>query len=124
MINKKENILKDKSYAFSLRIIKAYKFLNKKNCEFALSNQLIRNGTAIGALIREAEYAQSIADFINKMSVALKETNETEYWLTLLKDSGYITDNMFNSIVEDCREILKLLISSIKTAKSKSRKTK
>ena len=118
MINKKENILKDKSYAFSLRIIKAYKFLNKKKCEFALSNQLLRSGTAIGALISEAEYAQSTADFISKMSIALKETNETVYWLMLLKDSDYITDKMFNSIIEDCQEILKLLISSIKTSKS------
>ena len=122
MVNKKENILKDKSYAFGLRVIKAYKFLNKKNCEYALSNQLLRSGTAIGALIREAEYAQSTADFINKMSIALKETNETEYWLMLLKDSNYITDKMFNSIIEDCQEILRLLISTIKTSKLRKNK--
>lgn len=79
----KENTVKNKSYAFALRIIKAYKFLSSEQREFVLSKQMLRSGTGIGALIREAEHAESKADFIHKMNIALKEANETEYWLTL-----------------------------------------
>ena len=118
----KENVLKDKSFAFALRVVKAYKYLAKEKGEFVLSKQLLRCGTSIGALVREAEYAQSIPDFINKMSVALKETNETEYWLMLLKESDYIDYDVFSSIIEDCQELLKLLISSINTSKKKLNK--
>jgi four helix bundle protein len=113
----KENIVMDKAYAFALRIIKAYKFLSLEQREFVLSKQLLRSGTSIGALIKEAEHAQSKADFINKMNIALKEANETEYWLMLLKDSEYIDSKSFTSIVEDCREIVRLLISIVKTTK-------
>ena len=113
----KNNILREKSYAFALRIIKLYNFLKNKN-EYVLSKQILRSGTSIGALIREAEYAQSKADFINKLNIALKEANETEYWLNLLKDSNLITFESFKSIEPDIKELLKLLISSIKTAKS------
>jgi four helix bundle protein len=77
----KENIVKDKSYKFALRIIKAYKFLSREQREFVLSKQMLRSGTAIGALVREAEHAQSRANFISKMNIALKEANETGYWL-------------------------------------------
>ncbi|GHT16205.1 hypothetical protein AGMMS4956_18010 [Bacteroidia bacterium] len=115
----KENILRDKSYAFALRIVKAYKFLSQEQREFVLSKQLLRSGTSIGAMVRESEHAQSTADFVNKLSVALKEANETEYWLMLLKDTGYINKEVFMSIVEDCKELLRLLISSIKTAKQR-----
>ncbi len=83
MNDKKENVVKTKSYAFALRIIKLYKYLSTQKQEYVLSKQLLRCGTAIGALIKEAEHAQSKADFINKMNVALKEANETEYWLML-----------------------------------------
>lgn len=107
----------NKSYAFALRIIKLYKFLNTEQKEFILSKQALRSGTSIGALIRESEHAQSKADFIHKMSIALKEANETEYWLMLLKDSDFISKNSFNSIIDDCRELIKLLISIIKTSK-------
>jgi four helix bundle protein len=112
-----KNVLKEKSYAFALRIIKAYKHLAKEQGEYVLSKQLLRCGTAIGALVREAEYAQSKADFVNKMSVALKEANETEYWILLLQDSEYITAAVSKSVLKDCRELLRLLISSINTAK-------
>ena len=115
----KENIISEKSYAFALRIIKAYKYLSVEEREFVLSKQLLRSGTSIGALVREAEYAQSTADFIHKLSIAIKEANETEYWLMLLKDSGYIKENVFQSIVTDCRELLKILTSIIKTSKQK-----
>ena len=118
----KENVLKDKSLLFALRIVNAYKFLTKEKNEFVLSKQLLKSGTSIGALVREAEFAQSTLDFINKMSIALKETNETEYWLILLNKSEYIDDNGFASIKKDCQELLKLLISTINTSKKKINK--
>ena len=115
----KENVISEKSYAFALRIIKAYKYLSVEEREFVLSKQLLRSGTSIGALVREAEYAQSTADFVHKLSIAIKEANETEYWLMLLKDSEYIKENVFQSIASDCEELLKLLTSIIKTSKQK-----
>ncbi|MGC9524186.1 MAG: four helix bundle protein [Limnospira sp.] len=113
----KENPLKDKSYAFVIRIVRLSQYLQKQKKEFILSRQVLRSGTAIGALIREAEFGQSKADFINKMSVSLKEANETEYWISLLKDTNYIDDRMFSSIESDCKEIIAMLVSTIKTAK-------
>ena len=86
--------------------------------EFILSKQILRSGTSIGASIRESEFAQSNADFINKLSISLKEANETDYWLNLLKDSDYIDSNAFNSMEIDCEELIALLVSSIKTAKN------
>ena len=114
-------ILEEKTYAFALRIIKAYNFLTSKN-EYVLSKQLLRAGTSIGANCREATYAQSKMDFINKLSIALKEANETIYWLELLHDSDFIDDKSFNSIHDDGLEILKLLISIIKTSKANLQK--
>ena len=90
---------------------------NRKK-EFILSKQLLRSGTAIGALVKEAEHAQSKADFLNKMNVALKEANETEYWLMLLKDSAYISTKEFDSISIDCSEVLRLLVSIVKITKT------
>ena len=113
-----ENTVKNKSYAFALRVIKAYKYLGSEQREFVLSKQLLRSGTSIGALIREAEHAESKADFIHKMNIALKEANETEYWLMLLHDSEYIDNDSFNSIISDCQELIKLLISIIKSSKA------
>ena len=84
------NVVREKSYGFALRMIKAYKYLSVSQREFVLSKQMLRSGTAIGALIREAEYAQSKADFVHKLSIALKEANETAYWISLLKDSEYM----------------------------------
>ena len=115
----KNNVIKDKSYAFALRVIKAYKFLSEEKREFVLSKQMLRSGTAIGALVREGEHAQSDADFVNKMNIALKEANETEYWLMLLKDSEYIDEKSFVSIQQDCVEVIKLLISIVKTSKER-----
>ena len=99
-------------------MVKAYKYLNTEQKEFILSKQMVRSGTAVGALVKEAEHAQSKADFINKMNIALKEANETEYWLMLLKDCGYLDESVFNSISDDCRELVRLLISIVKTAKN------
>jgi len=113
----KQNIVADKSYSFALRIIRAYKFLCEEKKEFVLSRQLLRSGTAIGALIKEAEHAQSKADFLNKMNISLKEANETEYWLMLLKDSNYIEKKEFDSISSDCRELIRLLIRIVKSTK-------
>ena len=120
----KGSIVREKSYAFALRIINAYKYLNQEHREFVLSKQVLRSGTSIGALVKEAEHAQSLADFVNKMNVALKEANETEYWLMLLKDSGYIDEKSFTSIHHDCSELIKLSASIVKTSKEKLEKQK
>ena len=115
----KDNVVMGKSYAFALRMIKAYKYLTQEQREFVLSKQALRSGTSIGALVKEAEHAQSLADFGNKMNIALKEANETEYWLMLMKDSEYIDEKTFNSIHHDCSELIKLLASIVKTTKEK-----
>lgn len=112
-----ENVIKTKSYSFAIRIVKAYKFLSSEQKEFVLSKQMLRSGTAVGALIRESEHAESKADFIHKMSISLKEANETEYWLMLLHDTEYLDTKSFQSIFSDCQELIKLLVSIIKTAK-------
>ena len=110
---------KEKSYRFALRIIKLSRWLRNKHKEFELSRQLLQSGTAVGALIHEAEFAQSRADLINKLQVALKEANETKYWLMLLRDSGYLSDKMYDSIQPDIDEILKLLVTSVKSLRDK-----
>lgn len=115
----KDNIIKSKSFLFAIRIIKLYKYLSEEKRKFVLSKQMLRSGTAIGALIRESEYAESKADFIHKLSISLKEANETEYWLMLLKETNYISQKEFDSINSDVIELLKLLISIIKTSKNK-----
>ena len=114
----KENIVIEKSYAFALRIIKLYKYLADTHKEYVISKQVLRSGTDIGALLSELVYAQSKADFINKAHVALKEANETAYWLSLLKDSEYISIDSYNSIYTDCNELIKLLVSIVKTSKN------
>ena len=113
----KENVLIDKSVAFAARVIKLNQYLTKDKKEHIISKQIIRSGTSIGANIHEANYGQSKADFISKMHSALTETAETEYWLKLLKLSGYITEDMSRSLLSDCLEIKRLLIASINTAK-------
>ena len=115
---KKDLILK-KSYNLAIRIVNLYKYLNNKK-EFIISKQLLRSWTSVWALIREAEFAQSKADFINKLSIALKEANETWYWIDILKDTEYIDNKMYKSIFEDTTEIIKLLVSSLKTLKNKT----
>ncbi len=86
--------------------------------KFVLSKQLLRSGTAIGALVKESEHAQSKTDFINKLSIGLKEANETGYWLSLLKDSDFLESIAYDSIKNDCEEIIKILVAIIKTSKS------
>lgn len=114
----KPNPLKEKSFCFALRIIKLYKLLCTEQKEYVMSKQLLRSGTAIGALHRECEYAESKLDFIHKLGIAQKECNESLYWLELLNCANYITDADFIYLKEDAEELLKLITSSIKTAKS------
>ena len=115
----KENILKDKSFNFAVRIVNLYKFLKKEHGEYILSQQLIRSGTSIGAIVREAEHAESIKDFVHKLSIGLKEANESKYWLDLLFATEFITNKMYESLNKDCEELLKLLIASVKTSRLK-----
>jgi len=110
--------LRDKSYLFAIRIVELCKMLINSKKEYILSKQILRSGTAIGALIREAEFGQSKADFTNKLSVALKEANETLYWISLLKDTHYIDAKLYASLEEDCKELIKMLVSSVKTSKA------
>lgn len=117
---KTENVIVDKSYKFALRIIKAYQYLSKEKQKYVLSKQLLRSGTAIGALVSESRFAQSKADFINKMHIALKEANETRYWLNLLCDSNFITKSMHESIFPEIEEIVCILSSIVKTSKIKN----
>ena len=113
----KDNVIEYKTYSFANRIVKAYRYLTKEQKEFILSKQLLRSGTAIGALVREAKFAQSKADFINKMSIALKEANATKYWLSLLYDNEYIDNPSFQSIFEEAKEVTAILVSIVKTTK-------
>ncbi len=115
----RENILKDKSFRFAVRIVNLYKYLCAEKKEFVLSKQILRSGTSVGALIREAEHSESKADFVHKMAIAQKEINETIYWLELLHETGYIPVDEFESLNADAVEIIKMLTSSIKTAKQK-----
>jgi four helix bundle protein len=111
-------ILREKSYSFAIRVVKLNQYLCDRKKEFVLSKQLLRSGTAIGALVREAEFGQSRADFRNKMSIALKEANETAYWLNLLRDTDYINEKMFQSMSTDCLELVKILVATVKTTQN------
>ena len=112
-----ESIIDKKSKVFALRIIKLYKQLKEVDKEFVLSKQILRSGTSIGANARERKNSQSKADFINKLSIALKEADETQYWLELLYESEIINENIFCSLNNDLKEIIAIITSSIKTAK-------
>lgn len=113
-----KNPLRDKSYLFAIRIVKLSQYLQADKKEYVISKQILRSGTSIGALIREAEFGQSKADFINKMSISLKEANETEYWLCILKDTDFIEQNLFESLHSDCKELIAMLVSTVKTSKA------
>jgi four helix bundle protein len=115
-----KNVLKDKSYAFSVRVINLHKHLRKRKGEYILSKQVLRSGTSVGANVAESSQAQSRADFVSKLSIALKEAAETEYWLNLLHDSGYISLREADSMLRDCRELLKLLTAIVKTTKKRN----
>ena len=112
-----DNIIFDKTMDFALRIVKLYQYLVTEKKEYVMSKQILRCGTSIGANVKESKNAQSKLDFINKMSIALKEADETEYWLELLYKSGYLIKTEVNSILKDCVEIIKLLTTIINTAK-------
>lgn len=111
------NVLKQKSYEFAIRIVNLYKHLVSDFKEYVLSKQVLRSGTSVGANVAEANQAQSDPDFISKLSIALKETVETIYWLELLKDTNYITETQAESLLQDCNELKAILIASIKTKK-------
>ena len=112
-----EQTAEQKSFLFAVRIVKLSKYLNADKHEYVLSKQLLRAGTSIGANISEAEQAQSRADFISKMNIALKEAAETNYWLRLLHATDYLEDREFMSVYDDCVQVKKLLVAIVKTAK-------
>ena len=118
MNEKRPNIIKDKSFDFALRVVKLYQFLVEKK-EFVLSKQLLRSGTSIGAMVRESAHAESKADFIHKMAIAQKEAYESEYWIELLFQSGYLEKKQYQSISDDVSELLKIISSIILTAKER-----
>lgn len=113
----KKNIVKEKSFDFAIRIVKLYQYLSEEKREFVLSKQVLRSGTAVGAMIREAEHSESKADFIHKMAIAQKEINETIYWLELLYATDYLLNKEFQSLNSNAIEIIKLITSIIKKAK-------
>ena len=115
----RKSILEEKSFGLALRIVKLHKYLQKNHKEYVLSKQILRSGTSIGALMSEAKYAQSTADYLNKQYIALKEANETKYWILLLRESEYLNKKMFDSIFPQIEEIIKMLVSSTKTIKEK-----
>ncbi len=112
-----ENVIEQKSFAFAIRIVKLCKHLRATKKEYTLSKQLIRSGTSVGANVAEAQQAQSKADFVSKMSISLKEATETKYWIKLLHATDYLTENEYKSILADCVELEKILVSILKSAK-------
>ena len=116
----RDNVIQEKSYIFAIRIVRLYKYLIKQQKEFVLAKQILRSGTSIGANIEEAIGGQSKKDFLSKLSIAYKEARETNYWLRILKDSGYLKLKEFESIFFDLEEIQKLLTTIIKTTKNNS----
>ena len=113
------NVLADKSFDFAVRIVRLNQYLKKEFGEYILSKQIVRSGTAIGALIMESEYGSSKKDFTGKLTISLKEANETRYWLRLLHKTDYLQTRMYNSLNNDCTELVKMLTASIKTSKSR-----
>lgn len=117
---KTDNTIVNKSKAFAVRIINLYKYLSAEKKEFVLSKQLLRSGTSIGANVKEAIRGQSREDFAYKMNVSLKEASESEYWLELLYETGYITKQQFDSVISDCTELIRLLTAIVKTCRLKA----
>ena len=116
----RESILKTKSFDFAVRIINLYKYLKKRHTEYVVSQQILRAGTSVGALIREAEFAESRKDFMHKLYIGLKEANESIYWLELLYATDYINKKMFESMHNDASALLKMLVASVKTIKGRT----
>ena len=117
-MNDKRNMLREKSFAFAVRIVNLYKHLTTNKMEYVLSKQLLRSGTSIGANVREAQNAESHADFIHKLSIAQKETDETLYWLELLSETDFLSEAEFISIQNDASELMKIIRSIILTMKA------
>ena len=115
----KNTVLKDKSYKFALRMIKLFRYLSDEKKEFVLSKQVLRSGTSVGANIEEAYQGESKADFIHKLAIANKEAFETHYWLRLLRDSNLLEEKIADSLIADCAGLEKVLVTSIKTAKTR-----
>ena len=113
------NAIQDKSRSFAIKIINCYKFLTEEQHEYVMSKQVLRCGTSIGANTRESKNAQSRNDFLSKLSIALKEADETDYWLDLLHATDYIDDDLYDALATDCVEIIKILTAIIKTLKDK-----
>ena len=116
----KRGILTERSYGFALRIVSLYRHLTEQKKEYVLSKQVLRSGTSIGANVTEANHAQSKADFIHKLSIAHKESFETEYWLCLLRDSNYVSGARIGALITECQELQRILTASIKTARRPS----
>ena len=116
---KSNNAVRDKSYNFAIRIVKLYQYLISEKKEYALSKQILRSGTSIGANIEEAIGGQSDRDFIAKLSISYKEARETHYWLRLLTDTDYLSKSQSISLINDCEELLKIITSILNTMKSK-----
>ena len=117
---KEDNPVVEKSYAFALRVVKLHRYLCEEKKDFVLSKQVLRSGTSIGANVEEAIGGQSKADFIAKLSIAYKEARETNYWLRLLRDSGFLAPDQATSIIQDSEELLKIIGSILKTTKSQN----
>ncbi len=116
--NRSKNIIQQKTFALALKVIQLVKYLEKEEREYVLSKQLMRSGTAVGALVREAEHAESKKDFIHKMSISLKEANETKYWLDLLAESGLVAQEGLTQLQKDSIEVIKILVSIVKSSKN------
>ena len=113
-----KNTVEEKSFQFAVRIVKLCAYLQNEKREYVLSKQLLRSGTSIGANVAEAQQAQSRADFISKLSIALKEASETNYWLRLLNATDYLSESEFSSIIADCKELERILTSILKTTRN------
>ena len=113
-----DNVIENKSFQFAIRIVRLYKFLCEEKKEYILSKQLLRAGTSIGANVTESQQAQSKPDFVSKISIALKEASETKYWIKLLDATEYLSENQTKSILDDCVEIEKILVTILKSAKN------
>jgi len=117
------NLVVEKSYDFSVRIAKLYRFLCEKKKENILSRQVLRSGTSIGANVEEAIGGVSRKDFLNKLSIAYKEARETNYWLRILRDVEYLNQNMFDSLIKDCDEVTRIIFSIIRTSRNNDEKS-
>ena len=117
MMTRKDNSIAEKSMVFAVRVVGLYRYLNEKKRECVMSKQVLRSGTSIGANVREANSAQSKADFIAKMSIALKECDETGYWLELLSRTGFLSREEYISVESDCRELFAMITAILKSAR-------